>query len=1321
MRNALGNFIVNRLLSDPAVLHKYTKGKCKIPSGRFEKQFRAEIRSLVLYRIMVLIFFLDQAKMSNVLDKVPRLFAKGAAVKSSRELLLTFCRECLSSEGDFIKHLSRMGLTVSYKQDPVDELDFNITNLATDLRDGSRLTRLTEIITEMPTKSLMSKLRLPPISRLQKLHNLNLALCSLDDRGILLPEDVHAHHIVDGHRGMVLKLMWSIIAHSCMEKLLEGDLVEAEICNVIRSNQARRKVMGLIATDTDSDLDESLSRKAAPEEILKSLLFRWCQAVCSSYGLKLKDFTSSFANGKALCYLLHYYHPSVLRMNEILPTLSDQQEGISEEQAIENERKNSTLASKRASQLGGIPQMIPSCDSKNPPNERSMLLCLTYLCSRLMESSKEILATILIQQAYRKYQGKVLLEKKKAAAKFIFEFWSEHKDNYYAFQKRSYARAVATVESFVIAHKDALKRMKLLRLEKERQMAAVLKIQRVYRGSLGRKEFNILWEERQWRIDAALCIQSTWRGFVCRQEYLDVLDSVVLIQCLARGNAVRNDMRRKRGAALLIQRSWWECVDRWERTWASTLIQSIWRGYTARMDFETRKNDQFRVLNRAATTIQSTWRGFSAQVQFQITLMDIISIQSLVRQKLAIRNCNARLRSVAILQRGIRCWLAQRRLEDLSRERKQMNESALIIQSQWRSHVARSILNSCLEAVTRIQAEVRAHIVRKEYLLSRESTIVIQKCWRGSLSRANIAKQHVAATLLQSCWRGFYAKTNYELDLLEIIFVQSAVRRYLAKMEVARRRKLVELNNDHLALLNEKASIIQKHWRGFAACIKYRLTVGDVITVQSVARRRLAQRYLAWQHQSAIVLQSVARKRLAMKKRAALKARDVEAESSTKIQSLWRGNKARQIAAQHAAARKIQKTWRCFATHIDYLVQVISVLTIQASVRRFLAQETFKRRSFAVIQLQAFFRGSIVRKQIRRAKQQAKINAAIVIQKHTRGFITRIEMDIEHFAATEIQRMWRGYDQYSEYIFAVFSAIKIQSCIRGYLQRVSYHHIKETKAASKIQVAFRSYIARFRARMIDRAAICLQAAFRAHVVRRERTKKAAVIARKVLRANMRAAEIPNQRLSIRTSNALKTLQTSTRLSEIMDAVKTLEVATRLSKHCCKEFTDINAAKILLDLIRACNRSLPHVELVHWILLTLENIGQHSSFLPSISDCKSAEVFLDKVQMFRDKDGIFCLSVSLLRRIIVADQTVLEFCGAHEHLKRLKGIHRLSTRRSGVTSSKSKPKKKRSLQKYERREVFERPEALKALGELIEYIEMPIPSTARSVSQKRFVF
>lgn len=468
---------MNRVLSDSAVLKKYTKGKCKIPSGRFEKQFRAEIRSLVVYRIMVLIIFLDQAKMANVLDKVPRFFAKGSEVKSSREVLLAFCRACLSSEGDFIKHLSRIGLKVSYKQDPVDELDFHVRNLATDLRDGTCLNRVTEIITQVPAKSLMTKLRLPSISRLQKLHNLNLALSSLREFGVMVPDDVNAHHIVDGHREMVLKVMWSLIAHSCMEKLLEGDLVEQEISNVVRSNQARRKVQGLLAKDSEVDEHQTYPIDAKPEEILKSLLFRWCQAVCSSFGVTLTDVTTSFADGKVLCLLVHYYHPAVIRLDEILPTSSDDVEGLSEEQAIHNERANSTMASRRASQLGGIPKMIPYCDSKNPPNERSMLLCLTYLCSRLMESSKEIFATILIQECYRKYREKVLHEKKQEAAMIIFNFWLEHKHNYFNSQKRRYARAVALVETFVLANRQALKRMKRIRLEKERRLSAAIKIQ----------------------------------------------------------------------------------------------------------------------------------------------------------------------------------------------------------------------------------------------------------------------------------------------------------------------------------------------------------------------------------------------------------------------------------------------------------------------------------------------------------------------------------------------------------------------------------------------------------------------------------------------------------------------------------------------------------------------------------------------------------------------------------------------------------------------------------------------------------------------------
>lgn len=488
MRSVLGKFIVDRVLSDSAVLTKYTKGKCKIPSGRFEKQFRAEMRSLVVYRIMVLIIFLDEAKKENVLDKVPRLFAKDSEVKSSREVLLALCRACLSSEGDFIKHLSRIGLKVSYKQDPVDELDFYVRNLAIDLRDGSSLSRVTEIITQVPTKSIMTKLRLPSISRLQKLHNLNLTMASLRKFGVMIPDDVNAHHIVDGHRDMVLKVMWSLIAHSCMEKLLEGNLVEQEISNVVRSSRARRMILGLVPKASVVNQHPVHPHDSSPEEVLKSLLFRWCQAVCSSFGVTLNDFTTSFADGRALCLLVHYYHPAIIRQDEILSTSSDNVQGLSEEQTLRNERANCTMASRRASQLGGIPKMIPCCDSKNPPNERSMLLCLTYLCSRLMESSKEIFATILIQQSYRKYREKVDHEKKQEAALIIFDFWLKHKEYYFSTQKRCYQKAVAVVETFFLSNRQAFNRAKLIRIEKAKQWSAAINIQ-VSGGGLR------LWEE----------------------------------------------------------------------------------------------------------------------------------------------------------------------------------------------------------------------------------------------------------------------------------------------------------------------------------------------------------------------------------------------------------------------------------------------------------------------------------------------------------------------------------------------------------------------------------------------------------------------------------------------------------------------------------------------------------------------------------------------------------------------------------------------------------------------------------------------------------
>jgi len=225
----------------------------------------------------------------------------------------------------------------------------------------------------------------------------------------------------------------------------------------------------------------------------------------------------------------------------------------------------------------------------------------------------------------------------------------------------------------------------------------------------------------------------------------------------------------------------------------------------------------------------------------------------------------------------------------------------------------------------------------------------------------------------------------------------------------------------------------------------------------------------------------------------------------------------------------------------------------------------------------------------------------------------------------------------------------------------------------------------------------LQASFRARLVRQQRSEIVSIIARRVHHANLRAREAPKSRLGCRTNLALGILQTSDKLSEIMEAAKTLEAATRLSSVCCKVFTEADASRILLDYVKKCNRSLPHMELALCVLLTLDNVTRYRAFIPSFADCFSAEVFLDEIQKFRDKDGIFCLSMDLLKRIADSNPTVMAFCCRKEHLKRLKGVHRqLSIR---TTISKPMNRKKRE-NRMKRRQFFDRNQAMRQLSEMI---------------------
>jgi len=316
----------------------------------------------------------------------------------------------------------------------------------------------------------MKKLRLPAVSRLQKLHNVGVALKELRNLGVPLPQDILPHHIVDAHREIVLKLFWSVIAHCCLNNLVSMEQVAAETSRIERL-QKRNMKKEVAQSDGANVLSEC--------QDLNQLLLRWFRAVSLTFGIHVGNLTTDVADGKALCFLIHYYHPNLLQLKEISKTTRDVNSSLCQAKLLANEKANAALANSRMSDLGGIPKMIPVMDTSSPPEEKSILLCLSFMCSRLLESNLEVRSSVLIQRRYRRYRRIIDTERKISAASVIVQIWREYKTAYYAAQRRKYVWAVQSIEHLMITCRPSLERQKAQRLEREatqNQSAAVIQV-----------------------------------------------------------------------------------------------------------------------------------------------------------------------------------------------------------------------------------------------------------------------------------------------------------------------------------------------------------------------------------------------------------------------------------------------------------------------------------------------------------------------------------------------------------------------------------------------------------------------------------------------------------------------------------------------------------------------------------------------------------------------------------------------------------------------------------------------------------------------------
>ncbi|KKY24922.1 putative calmodulin-binding protein sha1 [Phaeomoniella chlamydospora] len=283
-------------------------------------------------RSFLLILLLDQGRTSPITSFKGCLFQKDSRHKSSHSVLEAFANLLLPFVGDVARLLSYVNYFIRHVQYPLEEYDYHIENLAIDIRDGVRLTRLVEILLypsashllklsadgestttiAMPTGEVLpltigehdwplsQHLKFPCISRATKIFNVQLALsalCGVNGIGNVMG-DLKAEDIVDGYREKTVALLWALVGKWGMGCLIDWGDVRGEINRLTRHS--------LVNEEDDYDTEDENRVRESPGA-QRAQLKRWASAIAAAQGLVLRNFTTSFADGRIFGAIIDEY------------------------------------------------------------------------------------------------------------------------------------------------------------------------------------------------------------------------------------------------------------------------------------------------------------------------------------------------------------------------------------------------------------------------------------------------------------------------------------------------------------------------------------------------------------------------------------------------------------------------------------------------------------------------------------------------------------------------------------------------------------------------------------------------------------------------------------------------------------------------------------------------------------------------------------------------------------------------------------------------------------------------------------------------------
>jgi abnormal spindle-like microcephaly-associated protein len=252
-------------------------------------------------RSLMLLLLLDRVKeKSRVFPGC--LFKSDSAHKSSVDVLKTLKDVLLPSLGDISRPLSHLGYELQHHQSPLDEYDYRIVNLATDLRDGVCLAHLVELLQlYVPSISqdgisgfaeelqepddawpLSKQLKFPALSKATQVFNVQISLDMLSkhDSVKTIVQGIRAEDIVNGHREKTLALLWALVGKYGLASLVDMEDMKGEIRRLTRHQ---------------IDLDAMIDGVEGSSEQCEILLKEWAGALGRLRGIPIGNLTTDFA------------------------------------------------------------------------------------------------------------------------------------------------------------------------------------------------------------------------------------------------------------------------------------------------------------------------------------------------------------------------------------------------------------------------------------------------------------------------------------------------------------------------------------------------------------------------------------------------------------------------------------------------------------------------------------------------------------------------------------------------------------------------------------------------------------------------------------------------------------------------------------------------------------------------------------------------------------------------------------------------------------------------------------------------------------------